>query len=143
MGTIRRKQKPIFARNVVAHRKRLKLSGQALAEKAKIPYPTLRDIEAGYNHGREETRTAIAGALGVTMADLYRDESKEAQHPNPLHFDPGPEELARILHALMHAEPVTRLSALLLLTGDKSYSDQLRAIPGGAPFALVLSKLLR
>ena len=57
-------------------RKSLGWNAHELAEKAGIPYPTLRDIEAGYNHGREETRAAIAAALGCTMADLYVDGTR-------------------------------------------------------------------
>lgn len=54
------------------------LSALALAEKAGIPYPTLRDIEAGYSGGHIETRKAIANALGCSMADLYKEPDPDS-----------------------------------------------------------------
>lgn len=64
-------------------------SAQALAEKADLPYPTLRDIEAGISQGRPETLKKIADVLGVTIADLHKDphsqpESIESKDRNEL-----------------------------------------------------------
>lgn len=86
MKKTRKKEKTVFGRNVSEIRKTLGLSGHALAEKAGIPYPTLRDIEAGYNAGRESTKAAIVKALGVPMADMYRDPSPIRKVPPMLEF---------------------------------------------------------
>lgn len=134
--TSKRDRSPL-ATNIVNLRKSRGWNQPELAHRVGVHVNTIKSIETDDNEGTLETRTAIAEALGVKLGDLYQDLTTKS------HFEPGAEELARILHALMHAEPVTRLSALLLLTGEKRYSDELRAIPGGAPFASVLLKLPR
>lgn len=71
-----KKEKPLLAKNIVARRKALGWkNANILAEKAKIPYGTLRDIEAGYSGGQPDTREAIAKALGCSVNDLYQDSS--------------------------------------------------------------------
>lgn len=75
MGRPSKRQKPIFSENVILRRRAKGWNGITLAEKAKIPYPTLRDIEAGISPGLEENRQAIAKALGCSMADLYTTAS--------------------------------------------------------------------
>jgi transcriptional regulator with XRE-family HTH domain len=63
-------EKPTLAKNIITRRKALGWNAQTLATKAKIPYPTLRDIEAGISGGREATKEAIAKALGCSLDDL-------------------------------------------------------------------------
>lgn len=43
-----------------------------LAQKANLPYPTVRDIMAGISGGRRSTQDAIAKALGCSVAELYK-----------------------------------------------------------------------
>lgn len=49
-----------------------------MAEKADLPYPTVRDIEAGISNGREETKAALAKALGASISDLHITEDETA-----------------------------------------------------------------
>lgn len=70
MGNIKKKEKPIFAQNVMKRRKALRLSSIQFAEKAGIPYPTFRDIQAGISRGTEETKSRIAKALGCQVYEL-------------------------------------------------------------------------
>lgn len=144
---------------IKSEREKLGWSHDRLAEAAGVVTRTLQDIEYGATKEpgfdrilsiltvlAEESGTPLIEYLepykpGKTRKSVKKDpvQKEISQH----HFDPDWQELARIFYALKHAEPVTRLSALLLLTGDKEYSRQLRAIPGGAPFAAVLEKLPR
>jgi transcriptional regulator with XRE-family HTH domain len=78
LGKTTKKVKPPFAQNIQERRRLLGWNAHTLAEKAGIPYPTLRDIEAGYNAGREETKSAIAKALSCSLADLYQEPNQEA-----------------------------------------------------------------
>lgn len=104
---------------------------------------TLQRLEDGEGNPTLATISELAEALGVPVVELLGGRESAGKAPIQPHYDPSPEELARILYWLRHAEPVTRLSALLLLTGRDTYRDQLRAIPGGAPFASVIEKLPR
>jgi transcriptional regulator with XRE-family HTH domain len=111
-----------------------------LAEAADLSLKMIQKIEYGESAASPETIDKLAAALKCTPSQLFGGEGPK---PIPPQWDPSPEELARILHYLRHVEPVTRLSALVMLTGLEEYSRQLRAIPGGAPFASVLAKLPR
>ncbi len=71
-----KKMKPIISQNIIALRRaRGWNNAHILAEKADIPYATLRDIEAGTSQGQPKTKAKIAKALGVTESDLYKDPS--------------------------------------------------------------------
>lgn len=113
--------KPIFAKNIISARKALGWSANKLAERARIPYPTLRDIEAGYNHGREETRKAIADALGQTMAALYIDAPAEAGLEIP-----KVTEAAELLSKFASLSPPLQSIALTVIYQDTTF---LEAIP--------------
>lgn len=66
-----KKVKTALAKNLIARRKALGFrTAAAFAAHAKIPYGTIRDIEAGYSEGWRETREAIAKALSCTVEDL-------------------------------------------------------------------------
>lgn len=68
----------ILANNVKTLRKAAGWrSAEKFAEYLDIPYPTLRDIEAGLSEGRTELRQAIADALEVPLSRLY-----EVANPN-------------------------------------------------------------
>lgn len=113
----------------------MEMTQEELARKSRVPRGTIQNIEYDKVSPRIENLRALADVLEVSLDYLSPGKS------TPLHYDPSPEELAVIFYYVRHAEPVTRLSALLLLTGRDTYRDQLRAIPGGAPFASVLEKL--
>lgn len=110
------KPKSDFARNMAMRRKVLGWSGMELAERAGIGYHTVRDIEAGITPGREENRSAIATALGCTLADLYSNE-----YHNPL----SAEDIGRAVQSLLMAPIVRQTVALYLLTRDKAYLSRL------------------
>ncbi len=141
VGRPSKRQKPIFSKNIILRRKALGLSGIKLAEIAKIPYPTLRDIEAGISSGREENRQAIARALHCSMADLYSDGPTPTANPAP-HVAPGWAESAQMLHHYMSAERDTRLLALYVLTDDDSYLAEYEAISDEPELASLLKKTL-
>lgn len=65
-----KKDRPTFAKNVILKRFELSISAIKLAELADIPYPTLRDIEAGASGGRQATKEKIAKALKTTVDEL-------------------------------------------------------------------------
>lgn len=113
MGNTKKRAKPPFAKNIVARRKALKWNAHKLAEMAGIPYPTLRDIEAGINYGREETREAIARALGATMADLYEDKSTKGT--------PDFTDAVAFLSKFQSLSPVRQRFVLALVYNDESY----------------------
>lgn len=79
LAKTKKKEKPIWAENIVARRKMLGYKGAlAFAEAVKVPYPTLRDIEAGTSEGAFETRVKIAAALKWELWQLYAPMSTEA-----------------------------------------------------------------
>lgn len=68
-----KRRKPIFSINLIERRKALGFkSARAFADHIRVPYGTIRDIEAGYSDGWRETREAIAQGLGCTVDDLNR-----------------------------------------------------------------------
>jgi transcriptional regulator with XRE-family HTH domain len=121
------------------------LTGHDLAEKAKMKYPTVRDIVAGISPGQMENLRAIAGALGVTLAELHQDETYDPQELNQLrsHPDhPTTEDTTALGVAFALASQGKRLLALYLLTRDESYYMRAAAIPDVLPLAKVLRKAL-
>jgi transcriptional regulator with XRE-family HTH domain len=79
MKTTGKKPKPVWSQNIALRRGKFGWKAHELAERARIPYPTLRDIEAGYSEGRLEHRIAIATTLGCSIADLYIDPAKQTK----------------------------------------------------------------
>lgn len=140
MKKIGKKPKPIFAKNIVSMRKSLGWNAHELAEKAGIPYPTLRDIEAGYNHGREETRAAIAKALGCEMADLYVDIGKSAASQPQALLDWR--LLSRVLENYLAARPERQLLARYILTDDESFLEEFENLPDAPQIVSALKKTL-
>lgn len=63
-------EKSTFAKNVIKLRNELGFSAIKFAEKAEIPYPTLRDIESGRTSGSTRNRKLIAKALNTTVDAL-------------------------------------------------------------------------
>ena len=113
LGKTSKRPKPLFAQNIVSKRKAMGWNAHELAERAGIPYPTLRDIEAGINFGREDTRVAIAQALGATMAELYEGER----------MVPNFAQTAEFLSKLSTLSPVRRGFVLAIVYSDASYLD--------------------
>lgn len=141
-----KREKPIFAKNVIARRKSLKWSGHKLAEMADIPYPTLRDIEAGINAGRDETKRAIAKALGTNLSALYSEAIPTQIGLLEQRLIPGEQteaflDAAQVLQNFAQASELRRLIALYILSDKSEYLDLLRALPGSAQVAQLLSKI--
>lgn len=96
-----------------------------------MPYPTLRDIEAGINAGREDTKEALAKALGCTVSDLYIDPKKaeiEASNKNglkSLKFEHGSEAVSSLVE-----ETVVRTLNKMGITNDASYMKLFRLFGG-------------
>lgn len=68
MGKTKKNRKSTFAQNLILRRKELGFSSAVdFAASAKIPYPTVRNIEAGVSDGSRSTREAIAKALKTTV----------------------------------------------------------------------------
>lgn len=93
-----KKEKPLLARNIIARRKALGFtSARAFAEAAKLPYPTIRDIEAGVSHGQPGTKEIIAKALGCTADDLMAPD-RPSLRSNTV-GDLAPAELVSLIRA--------------------------------------------
>lgn len=84
MGRTSKREKPIFAINASARAKGLGMSGQELAQAARLPYPTVRDIMAGISNGLEESRVAIAKALDSSLAELYSEKQEQKSETGEL-----------------------------------------------------------
>lgn len=85
--TTKKKEKSILAKNIIEGRERIGLSAEKFAEKARIPYPTLRDIEADISGGRSSTLEKIARALSVEewqlkQPDLFFPENPAKMSPS-------------------------------------------------------------
>ena len=65
-------KKTDLAIGIITRRKALNLSAMKLAEKVGIPYPTLREIEAGNSQGNPKTKEKLCLFFGCSLADLYR-----------------------------------------------------------------------
>lgn len=101
-------EKPTLAKNVIARRKAMGFkTAAAFAEFARIPYGTLRDIEAGYSQGWAETKELIASALGCSVDELL---SPVEQINN---------DLGRFASLLSNADLVTLHACLYLWRGSK------------------------
>jgi len=62
-----------LAQNIIKMRKRRGWSQEDLAAKAGLHVNSIKLIETDVNEGHLETRRAIAGALGGTLSDLYKN----------------------------------------------------------------------
>lgn len=79
MEKTRKNKSSFLAANIVSRRIALGFrSAEDFAEVAEIPYPTLRDIEAGYSMGRPATIQKIARAMNCTMDELYKGPKQSA-----------------------------------------------------------------
>jgi transcriptional regulator with XRE-family HTH domain len=132
----KKKEKPPFARNLILRRKALGWNAHVLAEKARIPYPTLRNIEAGYVDGRRDNQEAIAAALGCSMADLYREDQNQPDSMElaiaGLHSPALPEHLlffSDVLKRLADADPHHRAAVIATLYNEPSLAGALPASP--------------
>lgn len=97
LKTTKKKPKSVLAKNIIDGRNRLGLSAEKFAELAKIPYPTLRDVEAGMSGGRPATLKKIATALNCEPWELSKPFNPKPEHlqngnqggPNNGHHDEG------------------------------------------------------
>lgn len=126
MKKTKKAEKPAFAKNIVLRRKALGWSATVLAEKAEIPYPTLRDIEAGYNAGKEVTKNKIAKALGASISDLYLEQDNESSMPlverglRSAEVGLSMEFVADVIQRLASADPRHRAAVVALLYNEPS-----------------------
>lgn len=79
MKITKKNERPTFARNVVLRRFELSITGEQLAERANVPYPTLAKIEAGISGGNPRTKEKIAKALGMTVDDLNTPSKAQSE----------------------------------------------------------------
>lgn len=142
---MRKPLKPIIALNIIARRKaRGFKSAKDFAEHARIPYGTLRDIEAGYSDGWRETRVAIAKALECDINDLYAPIDEEPKGVATLaNIAQTEEKILGILEARLPATSIppeiwaawprapeqAQILSKLFLTGDHKYLKELRLSP--------------
>lgn len=71
MGKSKENRKSTFAINMVARRIAMGFqNAQDFAAHADMPYPTVRDIEAGISNGSRKTRAKIAASLKCTVDEL-------------------------------------------------------------------------
>lgn len=76
----KKKPKTQLAKNIIEGRKKLKMSAMKFAEFASVPYPTIRDIEAGLSRGNAITRALIGKAFDIDdylleKPDLWKSET--------------------------------------------------------------------
>ena len=131
--------------NIVLRRKALGWNALELAEKAGVPYPTLRDIEAGISGGHADTKAAIAAALNCTLADLYldplaspRERIAHEMAKASLSERHSLSEAGDILSRLASLKPEHRDIVLSLLYMDATIA---KGLP--APLAHILQSLVR
>jgi DNA-binding XRE family transcriptional regulator len=73
-------EKPLFAKNVIQRRKQMGFkTALVFSEAINIPYPTIRNIEAGLSEGNPRTKQALAKFFGCTVADIYGAEPLQIQ----------------------------------------------------------------
>jgi transcriptional regulator with XRE-family HTH domain len=97
-------------RNLVARRKTLGLTQQALADRAGLSLRGYQDIEYGVVFGTEDSLTRLASALSCTAADLLTSEQK------PLYTSLNPALNSDDIKALASVRPdeMPSLRAVLL-----------------------------
>lgn len=66
-----------LAQNIIRLRKRRGWSQEDLADKAGLHVNSIKLIETDGSEGHLETRRAIAGALGCTLSDLYKEANQK------------------------------------------------------------------
>lgn len=70
MENTRKKIKPDLARNIISRRNLRDWSAEELSKRCDVPYPTLRDIEAGISGGSTKTLSKVASALECSIEEL-------------------------------------------------------------------------
>lgn len=133
---INKKPRSLLATNIVKLRDAKKWSQADLAHRVGVHLNTIKTIETDKSEGTFETRMAIAGALEVEMADLYRDTA--SLH----HSHPSDEDLVVLGGAFALSSEGRRALALYILTRDEIYYRRAAAIPDALPLARVLKKSL-
>jgi transcriptional regulator with XRE-family HTH domain len=114
-----KRDRSTFIKNVIVARKAKGWSASTLAEKAGVPYPTLRDLESGRNYGRHETKEAIAAALGKTV-----DELNQVAGAAPSTSTITPEDIISLIDPILKIAGVSqdkRGLILALVLEDASY----------------------
>lgn len=85
MNKTNKKTKSVVAENLIHSRIKLGLTAEKFAEYLGIPYPTLRDIEAGLSNGSPATLKIIAEKLKTTPDALRipHELHKKIHEPSP------------------------------------------------------------
>lgn len=109
---------PPIGQNLVRIRKLRGFTQDDLAATAGVAISSLKDIERGVSDGSIRTHVALAGALGVALADLLTDPS--APTPVPLAPASGFADAASVLLALDACSDVRRSVLLAILHDDLS-----------------------
>jgi transcriptional regulator with XRE-family HTH domain len=135
MGKLKLARRSALARNIKALRTAKGWSQFELAEKVGTHENIIGKIERDQGEGEFATREAIADALGVTVSDLYLDET------NPPRIGASFEAGARVLTALAGAKSVRKNVVLYLLLKDEHYLEELRKHPNSGPILLWLRKV--
>lgn len=121
MKKTKKTDKPIWAKNIVARQKAAGIASiEKLAEDAKLPYPTVRDIANGISEGGFEKRSKIAKALGCTVADLYREDVRDVGQPiQDLQF------AGELISRFAGLSPTLQKIALTVIYQDTSFLKQI------------------
>lgn len=114
-------KKPALAKNIIRRRRALAWSALKLSEKAEMPYPTLRDIEAGVSGGRPENLRKIAKALGCKVSDLRAGEDSDIVSA-PI---PEVSSAADLLSKFSGLSPNLQKVVLAIVYKDPSYAADL------------------
>lgn len=128
--------KRTFDRALYFYRDQRKLNQSEMADLIKVSFRYYQKLESGKSEPSLTVLNKTLDNLGTTFAEFFAK-------PDPIQSDRETDwkEAARILDALAAASQHRRLAALYLLTKDDRYLDRLRALPGGAPYALMLKKI--
>ena len=81
MGDLRDDVRARLGANVRELRVRRKLTQEALGERAGLSYKFIGEVERGLGNPSVETLSAIAGALGADIADLFTTTAMRATKP--------------------------------------------------------------
>lgn len=123
MGRTAKKEKPLFAKNLMAIRKKKGFkSGEQFAKHAGIPWSTYRQYEAGVSEGTPTNRQFLADKLGVSISDLYWSGDRENLIPKEV-----VKTLVLAANSLAKSDPRPEVVSLLGVVPDLR-DDQLKQV---------------
>lgn len=123
------------------------MSQEDLASRAGVARRVVQQLEAGTANPTIATLMAVAKALGTTFDEIAGHSAKrhlaERMAAEP---EPGTQawtEAAQLLVAISQAGILRQLIALYVVTNERKYLDEIRALPGTAPTVQFLQSLPR